>query len=380
MIAFPHFRMKTKIRNLTALLTAMVFTGVCFTTSAYAPQPVVNAEQRGWLAAAGISPEAPMDRIVTYEQLIIMVCEATGIKPGSSIDALLAHTDGALLAEPKYAYMAFQDALDAAVNQKGYLKTATQFGLLILSDYEDDPNGGYVDGAQGKIACKKLDPYRPALRSDAVMLIARALGKKYDAEMFRLTYEPFSDWDTVPNWMKGYVGTLTDIGILAHGMEGGVRVHDAVTLEELCTLLCHTFDFMRQGINEETCVVFSMQGTKKGSLRAYLPAPAQGIGELIYVPVRAVYQTAYDLLDNRPFPARFYEGVWNKFEQSISFNWGGRTLKYTAGQTYYEQSPDPNWLPGYARMLNGEIMFPVKTFETGRWLLDDVEYCEIQLP
>ena len=108
---------------------------------------IARAQDKGWLAAAGIAPAFPPEGGITYESLIIMVCEAMGIKPWYSIDYFLNYTyekHSLRASEPGYVYKTFTDARDTRMNEQGHLRIATQFGLLVLSDYCDFPDGGFL--------------------------------------------------------------------------------------------------------------------------------------------------------------------------------------------------------------------------------------------
>ena len=138
---------------------------------------IARAQDKGWLAAAGIDPAFPPEGGITYESLIIMVCEAMGIKPWYSIDYFLNYTyekHSLRASEPGYVYKTFADARDTRMNEQGHLRIATQFGLLVLSDYCDFPDGGFLaEDRWQEYREKSLEPYRAALRGDAVMLILK---------------------------------------------------------------------------------------------------------------------------------------------------------------------------------------------------------------
>ena len=363
--------MKRTLKRALGLTLIFAISAACFAALAtaedhWASGYIARAQEKGWLAQAGIDPAFPPDGGITYESLIIMVCEAMGIKPGYSLSSSIEAVNDWDLEEPKDAYLVFQDAQNAAVNQMGYLKIATQFGLLTLSDYES-VEGSYIKMEVDSLPERKLCPYRPALRSDAVMLITRGLGLLNPAKHYVVGSKPFSDWETVPYWQKGCLRVLVNAGVLSGGENCAARVEDPISLGELCEMLCRAFDFMTEGIDYTIGVEYSLWSGQH--MLAHLPVPVQVIQGLIYVPVRSIYQTGIDLYAERTEPYRLNVGYWNKDKQSIRFA-KRYSVNYFAGRVNYEVAAAP------MRLLFGEVMLPIMTVDDKRFY-DSVVHFEI---
>ena len=350
---------------------------------------IARAQDKGWLAAAGIDPAFPPEGGITYESLIIMVCEAMGIKPWYSIDYFLNYTyekHSLRASEPGYVYKTFADARDTRMNEQGHLRIATQFGLLVLSDYCDFPDGGFLaEDRWQEYREKSLEPYRAALRGDAVMLITRGLGLVNSAAKRDTSAALFSDWDAVPDWEKGCVGELCDAGVLTADGHSAVRVGDPISLGEACEMLCKAYDFMTEGIDEMICVEYFFYTGH--AMLAWLPVPVQIVDGLIYIPIRTYYQTGMDL--NRSYPATptmpetFHYGWWSKKDQAYKCEYGnGYPHYYYAGQSEYlcRRGVDNDCTAlGPARLLFGEVMFPIMQADDARFS-DGVVHIEVSPP
>ena len=363
-------------RALAFLICALTAISVCLPAQAQGglyDGYIARAQDKGWLAAAGIDPAFPPEGGITYESMIIMVCEAMGIKPWYSIDYFLNYTyekHSLRASEPGYVYKTFKDAQNTRMNEQGHLRIATQFGLLVLSDYCDFPDGGFLaEDRWQEYREKSLEPYRAALRGDAVMLITRGLGLVNPAAKRITSAALFSDWDAVPDWEKGCVGELCDAGVLTADGHSAVRVGDPISLGEACQMLCKAYDFMTEGIDEMICVECSYYDG--GTMLAWLPVPVQIVDGLIYIPSRTFFQTGVDLNNHYTMPKTFKWGWWNKTRQSYECEYyGGYYHYHYAGSAEYYSSfrvQGMHTALGPLRLLFGEVMFPIMTVDDARF-------------
>lgn len=379
--------MKRMVKKGMGLLLTFVICTACFAMPASAEehwaQPYIDlARDKGWLAQAGVDPSFPPDGGITYESLIMLVCEATGIKPWYSIDYFLnyAYENHSIrISEPSYTYKTFADAQNTRMNEQGYLRVATQFGLLVLSDYNDFPGGGYIaEDRKQKYREKALEPYRAALRGDAVMLLARGLGLVNPAGERDTTAALFTDWEAVPEWEKGWAGELYDIGVLTADDCGAARVGDPISLGETCQMVCAAYDYMTEGVDESICVEYSFYTGSR--MTAWLPVPVQIVDGLIYVPSRTFFQTGIDFDYDYTAPKTLYWGWWNKSEQAYECEyWAGAYHYHYAGSAeYFSCHRVVGWHTalGPLRLLFGEVMFPIMTVDDARFY-DGVVHIEV---
>ena len=296
------------------------------------------ARTHAWMEQAMYGKEPVPEDTITYEQLIIMVCEAFDIKPGSSFANALevpehfAHIDADYKAD-------FTDTHESDLEKRGYLHVALSFGLLIPTDYFDN----------------QLLPFRPATRSDAVTLITRGLGLVYPAGLDLTNGEiPFADWETIPDWQKGYASVLKQEGVL---LDEYARLGDVITLGELAELLCRAYDEMTEGVDKEISLILLKDEHLECPTEIVMPI--QIVDEVIYVPARSVYR----LYDKGPCS-------WNGERQSIniSYGYGFFWILYRVGYRGFVG------LNGYihpydsrfrTRLLYGEVMIPVLDLRTG---------------
>lgn len=382
--------MKRMVKKGMGLLLTFVICAACFAMPASADehwaQPYIDlARDKGWLAQAGVDPSFPPDGGITYESLIMLVCEATGIKPWYSIDYFLnyAYENHSIrISEPSYTYKTFADAQNTRMNEQGYLRLATQFGLLVLSDYNDFPGGGYIaEDRKQEFREKALEPYRAALRGDAVMLLARGLGLVNPAGERDTTAALFTDWEAVPGWEKGWAGELYDIGVLTADDRGAARVGDPISLGEACQMVCAAYDYMIEGIDESICVEYSFYTGSR--MTAWLPVPVQIVDGLIYIPIRTFFQTGMDLSHSYPAnptaPETFNYGWWSKSDQAYK-------CEYSSGYPYYYYAGNKEYLCnrgmnpyrtalGPVRLLFGEVMFPIMAADDAQFY-DGVVHAE----
>ena len=383
---------KRMLKKAMALTLIFVISAACFVLPASAEEHwakgyIARAQEKGWLAQAGIDPAFPPDGGITYESLIIMVCEAMGIKPWYSIDYLLHYLyEGRHPAifglEPDYAYKTFKDAQDTRMNEQGYLRLATQFGLLELSDYCDFPGGGFIaEDTRQRYPEKSLEPYRAALRGDAVMLITRGLGLVKPAGERDVSAALYSDWDAVPDWEKGCAGELYDADVLTADLNGAARVGDPISLGEACQMVCAAYDYMTEGIDESVCVeCTSSNPANDYSMLAWLPVPVQIVNGLIYIPIRSYYQTGIDFDYHNTIPETFQWAYWEKRSQCLIVPYlDGYEYYYYPGQQEYRRRSNRRTALGPVRLLFGEVMFPIMTVDDERFY-DGVVHIEVESP
>lgn len=381
--------MKRMVKKGMGLLLTFVICAACFAMPASAEehwaQPYIDlARDKGWLAQAGIDPSFPPDGGITYESLIMLVCEATGIKPWYSIDYFLNYISENKNPKLGYTYKTFADAQNTRMNEQGYLRVATQFGLLVLSDYNDFPGGGYIaEDRKQKYREKALEPYRAALRGDAVMLLARGLGLVNPAGERDTTAALFTDWEAVPEWEKGWAGELYDIGVLTADDCGAARVGDPISLGEACQMVCAAYGYMIEGIDESIYMeCTSSDPTREYSILAYLPVPVQVVDGLIYVPSRTYFQTGIDFNYRNTTPEVFYWGWWrtgDNIQQLYEPYHDGYEYYFYPGKQEYGYRSNYRTALGPLRLLFGEVMFPIMTVDDPRFY-DGVVHVEVRPP
>ena len=302
------------------------------------------ARTHAWMEQAMYGKEPVPEDTITYEQLIIMVCEAFDIKPGSCFANSITNR----LVQVQTS-ASFSDTYESDLEKRGYLKTALDFGLLIPTDYFDN----------------QLLPFRPAARSDAVTLITRGLGLVYPAGLDLTNGEiPFADWETIPDWQKGYASVLKQEGVL---LDEYARLGDVITLGELAELLCRAYDEMTEGVDTEIRLVLQRklyipEKSKKEIINVptEIQMPIQIVDNVVYVPARPMYW----LYDHS-------HGYWTADNQCcrVSYGLGFFVINYVAGYNGFKKDYEEyNGLYDTrfrTRLLYGETMVPVLDLNTG---------------
>lgn len=302
----------------------------------WANQNLQNGIAENWMEH--ISDDIDIDSGITKAEYLIMLEKAIELTPGSATAEILAsHSTGQ---NPTV----FVDITGHPVYTEGWLKTAADFGIVVSTEYQN----------------RLFGPDAPISRREAIMMATRALGEQHSASSYTEGTKLFIDWDSLPQWVKGFTNELVNFDILKGYPEGTVQLDNNLTYAEAAALVDRTKQEMFQGVDENIKIVKTYSdGTP--SVTATLPVPIQIINGKMFVPLRVLYGKNTEGLTNF---------TWDPVEQSFQYTLDVFQYTMYAGDSKYIRFNTsmlgvvPNQIQfkiSQPRILSGEFMVPIET-------------------
>lgn len=300
---------------------------------------VQQAVNTGWVNGYPDGTFWP-EKSITRAEFVKMIDAALKLNPDSPTERFLSEA-------AKEQSPALVDTGNHWLATQGWLGPALAFGLIVPSDYEEN----------------RFEPDRNICRREMAVIITRALGLVKPAQDTTPDLV-FSDSAWIPAWARGYIDQAVKAGVIKGYEDNTFREARPATRAEAVVMINRALNWMNNGIDQNIKVLV------RKPVQFYpddppqtvsLPVPAQVINGRVYVPVRAVFDTANSLLYNKPGSLRYY---WDPVQQVLSFEYGV-TYLFQAGNERWglysnlELNEYAPTLPAQARLLIGELMVPV---------------------
>lgn len=246
----------------------------------WAQGEVEAAAQAGWVNGypdGTFRPDDPVSRA----EFVKLLLGAVRLTPDSGTAAFL-HQES----QASYHPLPLDDMGENWLTQAGWTQVAWEFGLIQAGDFPD----------------RQFGPAVPLTRGEAAVLIVRALGLVQPASQAGAEPLPFTDADTIPEDLQGYVREAAGAGVIQGLPDGSFGSGGTITRGEAVAMIGRALAWMEQGVDPEIRAYArepdydSTDG--EGHLRSLemaLSAPAQVIDGVVYLPARDVLRSNAEL-------------------------------------------------------------------------------------
>ena len=317
----------------------------------WAQAEIEQAVAAGWVDGYEDDTFRP-ERAVTRAEFVKMLLDAIRLTPGCETVNWMKEnaTTRDSFGWPTSYQPSLNDMNDHWLTTQGWTEAALYSGLVVPSDYN---NGNF-------------QPQKPIARYEIALMVTRALGQVYGAKAAEdLNIDlPFTDSDTTLSWMKGYIRAASEAGVVKGYPDGSFQPNEASTRAEAVVMVQRMLDEMEQGLDNDIQLVVQYQDENGAIVTRDNPLPYQVVDNVVYVPIRGLYDLRADMMREAGNPdgfswVRFCPSTWYPIEQKFSLLNGLGTMQdvyiYQMGSSYNEYGD----LPGVCRALYGEVMVPV---------------------
>lgn len=289
----------------------------------WAKEKIEEAFSNGWIGGYGDGTFRP-ERSVTRAEFVKMLESAMKLTPDSTTAQFLMKAT-----EDYRTKNTLNGVRNHWIERQGFINPALAYGLIVPSDYMS----------------RNFGPDTPITRKEIVIMLDRMLGLVASAEKEKGISLSFKDNKEIPDWLKGYIDQAVSKNIITGYEDGTFRYNRGATRAEAVAMIQNALSYMDNGIVNDYKISVNGQA-------ASLSVPVQIIDGMAYVPAKDIISAANKDLSFG----------WDPIRQKLTFYWVFYfTLMpdRTVYQFDYLYCMD---FPAKARMLNGQIMYPIGNY------------------